>query len=355
MKINQPVTQVERDYPQDAILASRTDLKGIVTYANRAFVDVSGFSLDELVGKNHNIVRHPDMPPEAFADLWRTVKAGKPWTGIVKNRCKNGDHYWVKATVTPVTENGRVSEYMSVRVKPTRAEISQAEALYAQINAGKASLERKGLAKLGYALRSIPLSLKFAVAGAFFMAVGALVGLGAWSWHQGILPDGLALTAALAATLLGAGLGWMVGRSIVRPLFGAQAIADQITNGNYNNDFHIDREDEVGRLLLAMQGMQSRLAYDRHEIQEALEDNLRIREALDEVQTPVTVSDRQNHLIYMNKAAHALFDRLAGNIREERPDFKTDDLLGTSLADFFPDEHLAEMYRKNSNGLPRAG
>lgn len=188
MKNNQPVTQQEQDYPEGAILASRTDLKGIITYANRAFIEISGFTEDELIGENHNMVRHPDMPPAAFQDLWDTVHAGKPWTGIVKNRCKNGDHYWVKATVTPVVENDQVVEYMSVRVKPSRAEVQAAETLYAEINAGRASLKPKGFARLKYALSSVSIGRKLSVAYGILIALvaGAIMLTGLVNMQAGI-------------------------------------------------------------------------------------------------------------------------------------------------------------------------
>ena len=147
MKINQPVTQREIPYPSGKYLVSKTDLKGIITFANDTFVELSGFSREELVGKNHNVVRHPDMPPAAFKDLWDTVKQGLPWSGIVKNRARNGDHYWVKAFVVPIVEGGQTVGYMSARSEPTRAEISAAEALYQRINQGKAGLGRKPLAQ----------------------------------------------------------------------------------------------------------------------------------------------------------------------------------------------------------------
>jgi len=140
MKINQPVTQKEQPFPHGRYLVSRTDLKGIITYANDTFVDISGFTRDELIGKNHNIIRHPDMPPQAFEQLWATVKMGRPWRGIVKNRCKNGDHYWVDACVVPVRENGRVTGYMSVRSEPSRRQVQEAEALYNRLRASQEKL-----------------------------------------------------------------------------------------------------------------------------------------------------------------------------------------------------------------------
>ena len=147
MKINQPVSQREVPYPSGKYLVSKTDLKGIITFANDTFVELSGFSREELVGKNHNVVRHPDMPPAAFKDLWDTVKQGLPWSGIVKNRAKSGDHYWVKAFVVPIVESGQTVGYMSARSEPSRAEVNAAEALYQQINQGKAGLGRKPLAQ----------------------------------------------------------------------------------------------------------------------------------------------------------------------------------------------------------------
>ncbi|MFZ6752652.1 methyl-accepting chemotaxis protein [Undibacterium sp. Dicai25W] len=119
-------------------IVSKTDLKGIITYCNPYFIEISGYEQAELIGKPHNLVRHPDMPEAAFADLWGTIKEGLPWSGIVKNRCKNGDHYWVNANVTPLIENGHVVGYMSVRTKPGRAEVKAAEDLYHRMRTGHA-------------------------------------------------------------------------------------------------------------------------------------------------------------------------------------------------------------------------
>ncbi|WP_435628354.1 methyl-accepting chemotaxis protein [Candidatus Ferrigenium straubiae] len=131
---NAYVSQKEVPFPAEAVLVSKTDTKGIITYANDAFVVISGYAREELVGTSHNIVRHPDMPPSAFQWLWDTLKAERPWRGTVKNRCKNGDHYWVRATVAPIIEGGKITGYVSVRKAPTREQIAEAEALYKELN-----------------------------------------------------------------------------------------------------------------------------------------------------------------------------------------------------------------------------
>ncbi len=135
MRNNQPVTRSERQLQTGAFIVSMTDLRGVITYVNDEFIRVSGFTQEELIGQPQNLVRHPDMPPEAFEDMWRTIKANKPWQGLVKNRCKNGDFYWVDANVTPIEENGALVGYVSIRSKPTPAQVAEAEEMYARARA----------------------------------------------------------------------------------------------------------------------------------------------------------------------------------------------------------------------------
>ncbi|GAO35164.1 chemotaxis protein [Sulfuricella sp. T08] len=138
MKINMPVTNNEYVLTESDSVVSKTDLKGVITYINQDFMRISGFTQQELIGAPHNIVRHPDMPVEAFADLYATLKSGKPWTGMVKNRCKNGDFYWVLANATPIWENNQLVGYMSVRSKPSHAQIEAASSAYALFRDGRA-------------------------------------------------------------------------------------------------------------------------------------------------------------------------------------------------------------------------
>ena len=134
---NQVLINEEVNFQQGEELVSTTNKAGVITYANPAFCRISGFSLDELVGNNHNIVRHPDMPPVAFKDLWKNLKLGLPWRGVVKNRCKDGRYYWVDAFVTPIFESGELIGYQSVRTKLDENTKQNAVAIYQAINTGK--------------------------------------------------------------------------------------------------------------------------------------------------------------------------------------------------------------------------
>jgi methyl-accepting chemotaxis protein len=138
MKINLPITNVEHALTETDSIVTKTDLKGVITYANEDFIQICGFTKDELIGAPHNIIRHPDMPIDVFEDLWKSMKAGRPWTGVVKNRCKNGDFYWVLANVTPFYENDKLVGYMSVRTKPSQKQVAEAAENYQKFREAKA-------------------------------------------------------------------------------------------------------------------------------------------------------------------------------------------------------------------------
>ena len=129
MRNNQPITQHAHSLLADQTLVSVTDLKGRITYCNPAFIEASGYSREELLGQPHNIVRHPDMPEEAFRDMWETIQSGLPWSGLVKNRRKSGDYYWVQANATPMMDGDQLTGYLSVRA------IQYADGLYAKMRA----------------------------------------------------------------------------------------------------------------------------------------------------------------------------------------------------------------------------
>jgi len=176
MRQNLPITQRERTFPEHERLISTTDLNSLITYCNDAFVEMSGFTREELIGQPHNLVRHPDMPPGVFGHMWETIKQGKPWMGIVKNRSKNGDFYWVSAYVTPIYENGRVAGYESVRSLPNEAQKRRAEKLYARLREGKPPVPKLEYWTLDI-IQSWPLILAgLAILGAHFLLSGP------WMW-----------------------------------------------------------------------------------------------------------------------------------------------------------------------------
>jgi aerotaxis receptor len=143
MRKNQPVTDIETRLPEGQFIYSRTDLKGIITEANEAFAQISAYRREEMLGQHHNMVGHPDMPAEAFADMWRDLRAGRPWQGVVKNRRKDGGYYWVVANASPIRENGQIVGYQSIRTAPSRDEIQAAEKAYQRIRQGDTSIAIK--------------------------------------------------------------------------------------------------------------------------------------------------------------------------------------------------------------------
>jgi len=187
---NQPVTSVEKTFSVNTKLISVTDLHGNIIGCNDAFVEVSGFSRSELIGQPHNLVRHPDMPVAAFAVMWSHLKEGKAWMGLVKNRCKNGDYYWVDAYVTPVTKDGKIVGYESVRCCPNRDDVARAEALYASLNAGKTLKKRIPVRAENMLLAVLVLLIMALVAvdsqtAAFVLCFVSLIGYAGWvSWKR---------------------------------------------------------------------------------------------------------------------------------------------------------------------------
>ena len=190
MRTNLPVTNIEYELGENIIIVSKTDLKGQITYVNPCFVEVSGYTEQEMIGQPHNLIRHPDMPEEAFLDLWQTLKEGLPWTGLVKNRRKNGDHYWVQANVTPLLEGGHCVGYLSVRTKASRQKIEEAERIYRlfkERKQGRLRIKEGRVVKAGllggYGRRG--LSEKQHILWSFLAMMVALLAVGALTWWEG--------------------------------------------------------------------------------------------------------------------------------------------------------------------------
>ncbi len=266
MKVNLPVTQVEAPFPKGRYIVSRTDLKGAITYGNDTFFDISGFSREELIGKNHNVVRHPEMPPEAFEDLWRTVKAGRPWRGIVKNRRKNGDFYWVEAMVVPVRKNNDTIGYMSVRTEPTREQVKDAEALYQRLKDKRAVLP-KPTAWMGISLdiklTGLILWLLLAqILGAAAHIFGPSLGLSQTAVDRILQLLGVSSVAAgIALLMMKTQIMTIIGRIIGR--------LDHIAQGDLTDPIPLHRIDELGKLNDNLVTMQTHIKAMMAEIAEA--------------------------------------------------------------------------------------
>ncbi|MBV0932886.1 methyl-accepting chemotaxis protein [Marinobacterium weihaiense] len=234
MKKNLPVTGHAVEFSEHANILSTTNLKGQITYVNDTFLDVSGFTAHELQGKSHNVVRHPDMPPAAFKSLWDTVKHGQSWMGLVKNRCKNGDHYWVNAYVTPIQVDNETVEYQSVRTRPDPAQVTRAEQLYTRLNNGQ-PFKTAWPSRLG-----LPLKM---------MAAGVLISLiSAGLFASGIL--GLAVAWPAIASALFTCLLCML---LVHPLH--QVVEEtrrDISDDAIARHIYAGRDDEAGQLRYAL-------------------------------------------------------------------------------------------------------
>ena len=256
MRKNMPVTGTEQPMTEGSVLISKTDAKGIIRYANDDFVAISGFTRDELLGQPHNIVRHPDMPAAAFEDLWQTLNSGKAWTGLVKNRSKNGDHYWVEATVRPNLEGG----YTSVRVRPSKEQVQAAESIYQRMGEGhfnhilhQGQLIRPSLYwKLTEWMRGLDIRVRLWLASSttamLFLALLLLQWMGLGDTPAslaGLILSGLGLFTALAT-------GAWLHKDLIAPLRKAVDQARELASGNLSHSISSAGNNELARLLEAL-------------------------------------------------------------------------------------------------------
>ncbi|WP_339119318.1 methyl-accepting chemotaxis protein [Halomonas sp. BMC6] len=275
MRNNGYVSQTNYPIEPDDFLISRTDINGYITYANPRFIEVSGFSIEELMNEPHNVVRHPDMPPEVYRDMWATLREGLSWQGYVKNRRKNGDHYWVHANVVPVVDRGELQGYASLRSYAGEEKARYFDHLYRQMRENscpyylkRGKLKRKGLrGKLpsfqweGVKARVIGSSI----------ASAALLGAGLWvaqrfgltGWSLGVLALVLASSIwSVNALLLG---------SLNRSVASLKDIALQLAAGNLNTVIPSTRRQSLRQTLEALQLMRRSLLSTASDIQRNME------------------------------------------------------------------------------------
>ena len=255
MRRNVYVTQREYPLSEGETLLSVTDLKGRIVYANDAFIRVSGFEAAELYGKAHSIVRHPDMPAAAFADMWSTIQRGLPWSALVKNRRKNGDHYWVRANASPIRHAGAVVGYLSVRTRPEPREVQQHAALYEQINAGVRSLGLHrgfpvgrgavGALQRWWRFRPLAWRVQAVVAGLWLLGSAGL-----WSsvLQASAVPLAQVWPAWLIWSLACVAAGQWLRSRLLMPLAALRGQAQAVASGQQTDARFLQRTDEIGAI-----------------------------------------------------------------------------------------------------------
>ena len=253
MRHNGPVTQNEHLLSSERSLVSTTDLKGRITYCNPPFIEASGYTREELLGQPHNLIRHPDMPEEAFRDMWASISQGRPWAAWVKNRCKNGDHYWVLANVTPLMEGGQPVGFMSVRSVPERADVERAEALYRRMNddlqRGKPRVRFEGgrVMRLGWPGWIDALAARLRSSWLQMMTMGMAVGAYALGAALHFTPLGI-----LAAAGLGAAACALLMRSLNGPLASLLQVSRRMAAGDLRQPVEVGASGVVGELQAAL-------------------------------------------------------------------------------------------------------
>ncbi|MBD3766658.1 MAG: PAS domain-containing protein [Gammaproteobacteria bacterium] len=319
--------------PADLVILSTSDLQGSIKSYNAGFKDASGYSDEELLGKPHSILRHPDMPKEAFQDFWHTIQAGRPWYGIVKNMRKNGDHYWVAANASPVTENGRITGYLSVRYPATREQISEAELLYADIKAGKRRMpwtrvQNDSIGKL-FVLLMVAVLVVASLVASLMEAPRDVV------------------TLMMLATLVAAGYALYHGyRSSVLPVALVNGI-NALANGRYRQ--RIEDNSQWGFVLNMIRthmGAADALQYDASRASQVMST------ALNVASTNIMTADAEYNIVDINRSLREMFSAHESKFRQVFPQFSVDKLIGSNMDIFHKNPaHQRQMFQDLNNKM----
>jgi methyl-accepting chemotaxis protein len=283
MKTNMPVTNQEILMDQHALLISKTDLKGIITYANDEFIKVSGFTRDELINAKHNIVRHPDMPPGDFKDLWITLNSLRYWQGVLKNRTKSGDHYWVEANVTPVFKNGKVYEYLSIQRTPSREKIKKEELLHRLRNANKAITRTTGLAAMVESSKKMALALL--LAPVFYLM-----------YRLFLAQDYSLLTGVTVSVALASAISFNLFKNLNKSINTFYCLIEK----KFGNRPDLARNDLFGdcQHALYVMAVDFNLTRTKDHVSRALQ----VSQAMDDMHAGVMIINNNSEIIYMNNS-----------------------------------------------------
>jgi aerotaxis receptor len=336
MRVNLPVTQQEFAFPKGETLVSTTDLKGRILYCNPMFIAVSGYSREELQGQPHNLIRHPDMPEEAFRDMWNTITQGQPWSAAVKNRRKNGDFYWVMANVTPLMDGDKPVAYMSVRTEATRAQIQASEALYATMRSEKEkgqlihALHRGRVVKntlLGRLTEMATLRLSGRInatlccSAVLLLVAGGLFSTADLAWEM--LGAGL-----LAVTLVGA--SFYLHQSILSPLRDLRDFANRMAAGDLTQHKDLTRHDEMGQLATALYQLTVNL---QAVVRDARTQSIQMTHATGEIAAGnVDLSQRTENQASSLETTAASIEEITGSVKHSADSAESASKLADSAA-----------------------
>lgn len=329
----------EKDIRAFGTIVSKTDLKGNIIDANEAFVIASGYSREELIGQPHNILRHPDVPKAVFKDMWSSLKKGKPWVQFVKNRCKNGDYYWVEANVTPVLEKGKIVAYLSVRYPITDQQKQDADALYSNISKGKARI------KGGYVTTPLNALCLFNRVHPINIMLGIIALLGAFataeSFAQETLPGWIMASISIGLFLY----AWMGRRYVFSRLAKTKQLIDHMREEDFSVQVKFDGDHGLSRLVAAAKMMQVQLGNLYDESQTKLRQSLRMQAALENASSPVLVVNTDGTVRYMNSALRQFLTKLSPKDQTEKGTAEwVNDYIGNAVLDLFSwKEHLSHL------------
>ena len=328
MRDNGPVTQQEYKLPEGSVIVSRTDKHGNIISANEAFIEASGFDWSELVGQPHNMLRHPDVPAAVFKDFWSTLKKGKPWSQIIKNRRKNGDHYWVIANATPIFENGEITGYISVRTPATDQQISDAEAAYRAIGTGKVCL-KEGI--VPSARHKFDILAHFNLSSVLLVLCVMLLASAFMPLFKTGIPDIIfeVLDVIFVALIL------LVSQVYGKKIKQLTKYITRISEGHFDSEINTFGSSFISTAYSRLKSMQIKLGADLDDAKETLNRSQRIESALKSASTNILVADRFNTIIFMNDSIQQMLKQIESQVRQKIPDFDTDHLIRQNI-DIFP-------------------
>jgi methyl-accepting chemotaxis protein len=329
MRRNEPVTQVEYHLAADALLVTRTDLSGNIVYLNEAFIEASGFDQEELMGQPHNIMRHPDVPEQVFEDLWNTLESGLPWTQVVKNRRKDGAHYWVEAQVVPYMRDGEHVGYMSIRRAITAEKIAETEKVYVAIAQKRARLSQGRVANMFSRfnpLENINPSAGMSMMVVFFSIPALLNTFGVQlddMWVQ--------ISAVLLPIFVYFGAEFAQHR-----LNRLDKILASIAGGEFRNAVPLYGTNILNQLAARVSIMQTRLAVAQDETNTVMSSVQRIQSAFESSPSPMFVVDQFDTILFANKAMRDFLQLRQERIRQSNRQFDPDNLINTTIDKVLP-------------------